>query len=419
MCSLDAPQRLKRELDTVLNLQSDLDSIEKAICDAKGVISVSAPSSDTLEAFSGLQHTHERLMSKVEVLYASLNVHEKFPELRELPLDFVRTLLMARDLKINIRKRAIGSFFEWERLDQAVGGKDQALGSQQFSQLSATLTIVLGTKLHQHTRKSITKRQPALITAIRKYNKYCEHLEELSEPDCSFPVPRPLPTNLTALRDDSDLMEDVWVAPPEDTIPLWLDNTNIRKGIQAMLKRDRCLEEQRRLEMEADNLCRWFGRELLAVELALVMPSSMSLPFTISENILIVVAIADKDLYVLLSWRRDHLLSLQSQWATPFVSQICFESHVQIAYSISAQVSQHPRTHNITSTVVIDDILEPGDLPVENAVGTPTDHVLMADLLSDEFEDDQDDAKPPLAYVKWELPVCQMNSSLFFTQLAT
>jgi len=66
-------------------------------------------------------------MAKVENLYGSLNVSERFPELRGVDLDFVRTLLLARDLKINIRKRAIGSF-EWERLDQAVGGKAQPLG---------------------------------------------------------------------------------------------------------------------------------------------------------------------------------------------------------------------------------------------------------------------------------------------------
>ena len=33
-----------------------------------------------------------------------------------------------------------------------------------------------------------------------------------------------------------------------------------------------CVEEQRRLGMESDNICRWFGRELNAVELALKNP---------------------------------------------------------------------------------------------------------------------------------------------------
>jgi hypothetical protein len=45
-----------------------------------------------------------------------------------MSLEFVRTLLIARDLKINIRKRAIASFFEWDKLDRAVGGKANPLG---------------------------------------------------------------------------------------------------------------------------------------------------------------------------------------------------------------------------------------------------------------------------------------------------
>ena len=44
--------------------------------------------------------------------------------------EFVRTLLFARDLKINIRKRAVASFFEWDRLDSAMGGKSHPLGSE-------------------------------------------------------------------------------------------------------------------------------------------------------------------------------------------------------------------------------------------------------------------------------------------------
>ena len=75
-----------------------------------------------------LKKSHGRTMDKVEALYASPNVPDEFPQLQGLPLPFVQTLLMARDLKINIRKRAIGSFFEWDKLDRAAGGRDQPLG---------------------------------------------------------------------------------------------------------------------------------------------------------------------------------------------------------------------------------------------------------------------------------------------------
>ncbi|KII90983.1 hypothetical protein PLICRDRAFT_67778, partial [Plicaturopsis crispa FD-325 SS-3] len=295
-----APQRLKKELDTVLVLQGDLDTSEKAIHATKTIISKGPASHDTQDVMAGLERTHDRLKSKVESLYASLNIHTSFPELQDVDLEFVRILLMARDLKINIRKRAIGSFFEWDKLDQAIGGKQQPLG----------------TKLHQHTRKAIAKRQPALMTAIRKFNVYCQQLEELHQPEWSIPLPQPLPTKLADLRDGSNLMEDVWIAPSEGLTPRWLEDADVRDGIRAMLKLDRCLEERHRLGLEADNLCRWFGRELAAVELALRRQSNSSLA-------------------ILLGQRREQLLLLRSRWTNPFVSLLRFQHHVTNSVAIA------------------------------------------------------------------------------------
>jgi len=48
---------------------------------------------------------------------------------------------MARDLKINIRKRAIACFFEREKLDRAVGGKQNPLGTSLTSHNRSTLTV--------------------------------------------------------------------------------------------------------------------------------------------------------------------------------------------------------------------------------------------------------------------------------------
>jgi hypothetical protein len=81
-----------------------------------------------MKIINGLLEAHQELADSVEKLYVSLNVQDSFPDLNGVELEFIRTLLMARDLKMNIRKRAIGSFFEWDRLDQAVGGRSQALG---------------------------------------------------------------------------------------------------------------------------------------------------------------------------------------------------------------------------------------------------------------------------------------------------
>jgi hypothetical protein len=128
--------------------------------------------------------------------------------------------------------------------------------------------------MHQYTRKAIAKQKPALMTAIRKFNGYCETLSSLHKAEWSIPVPQQLPTQLSALRDCENLLEDVWVTPANEGTPRWLEDIDVRNGIRAMLKVERCLEERRRLGLEADNLCRWFGSELASVELALCAPES-------------------------------------------------------------------------------------------------------------------------------------------------
>jgi hypothetical protein len=137
----DAPVRLRRELDKVLALQTQIDSVDKSIADAKQSITGPEASSDSIALLHGLEKTHETLSKQAEALYSSLNIQDSFPELQSLPLEFVRTLLMMRDLKINIRKRAIGSFYEWENLDRAVGGKRESLG--EFSLVGASARLCL------------------------------------------------------------------------------------------------------------------------------------------------------------------------------------------------------------------------------------------------------------------------------------
>jgi hypothetical protein len=76
------------------------------------------------------------------------------------------------------------------------------------------------------------------------------------------------------LRNSSSLMEDVWITHSDGEPPLWLCDADIRDGIRAMLKVDRCLEERKRLGMEADNMCRWLASELTATETAMLDPNS-------------------------------------------------------------------------------------------------------------------------------------------------
>lgn len=79
----------------MLGLQADLDTSNRALQATRVMLAKESHSDDTLEALESLERGHDRLMEKVEILYSSLNIHDKFPELKGIDLDFVRILLMA------------------------------------------------------------------------------------------------------------------------------------------------------------------------------------------------------------------------------------------------------------------------------------------------------------------------------------
>lgn len=119
------------------------------------------------------------------------------------------------------------------------------------------------------------KRKPALIAAIKKFNEYCDQLRKIQPLPRDVHLPERLPTDLSLLRDHPSFMQDVWIAPtPGQQPPRWLEDVEVRKGVHAMHKRDRSLEERRRCGSEADNMCCWFGKELMALEIAIHLPES-------------------------------------------------------------------------------------------------------------------------------------------------
>lgn len=122
--------RLKKELNSIIALQSELDVVEKGIQTAGKALEKSPASAcGSLSAImEDLSSTHTLLSEKVDTLFASLRIPETYPLLDGMNVEFIHALLQARDLKASIRKRANESFFEYDRLDQAVGGKANPLG---------------------------------------------------------------------------------------------------------------------------------------------------------------------------------------------------------------------------------------------------------------------------------------------------
>ncbi|KAJ2917427.1 hypothetical protein MD484_g3033, partial [Candolleomyces efflorescens] len=366
-----APARLKKDLEKVLAIQADLDRIDETIRLATSILG-SGP--EVAASLKQMSESHESFSAQVDDLYSSLNILDSFEGLRGLPFSVVHKLLLARDLKVNIRKRAIGSFFEYDKLEQAAGGRDQ----------------VLGTKLHQATRAAITKRKPAFLSAIRRYNKYCDELKVLLDAKWGIPVPKPLPTTIHQLKEASHLMEDVWIEPSTGPIPRWLESLDVREGIRAMLKLDRCKEERLRLGHEADNMCRWFGKELKNAHLALSHSSNQRIRCQLQQYC-------------------SRLLQTEHSWASsPFASKSQYQFHVAEAVRASA----HPGHENLTwirpminhnPTLELDAIEESGSEsdsdgellgpePMTDDEDEVTDYIDPEDILQQQIAEDEVDS---------------------------
>ncbi|KAJ7578219.1 hypothetical protein C8J56DRAFT_1112185 [Mycena floridula] len=357
-----APVRLKKELEQVMQLQAEVDTLDETIATVKASVQKSP---DAMSRLRDLGEVHQLLKTKCEKLYQSLNVHDKYPELAGVDLPFVQVLLAARDLKITIRKLAIGTFEQTAQLDQAVGG----------------VHLPLGTKKHQLVRRSISDQAPALMSLIRKFNDHCDTMRTLLRPGQTTPIPHKLPTSIQHLRTCSYLSEDVWISPTADVeTPRWLEDLELRKAIRARLHLDRCEEERRRLAFEADSVSNWFRSTVAELELALRCPKFSSLA-------------------VLLGRKRDHLLSLRKRWSNKFVPLSRFDGHVAAAVS---QAERLTGANIPLSLVWIPERPEPtvpddesdeeelGDnIPEPSSAG----QILIADLLI--VEDTPDDSDDP------------------------
>ncbi|KAH6893755.1 hypothetical protein BKA70DRAFT_1118807 [Coprinopsis sp. MPI-PUGE-AT-0042] len=355
-----APVRVKKELDLVLGLQAEIDSTQKTLESARKALEAKdSATSATSSILDELDKQQRNLATRAEDLYASVNVADAFPGLKGPQLKFVRGLMMARDMKINIRKRAIGNFFEWDRLKQASGGRDEPLG----------------TKLHQKARANIQKRVPALTNAIKRFNKKIDELSGLHQPDWNFLLPEKLPTDLGKLKDDPNLLTDVWVSTSAEEVPLWLSNSQVREAIASMHSEDRCHEEQIRVGREADNLRRWFRTEFLAVNVALLSEPSNPISFALMRY--------RNSLHVFTSrWQGNlipgHLLKF---WEENSKNEACRLLKIQ----------PHPQTYAFLEPIIgesFSSLPEDDDLPTNSGdtewkFTVSPDDIMMEDLLDD------------------------------------
>ncbi|EJD50107.1 hypothetical protein AURDEDRAFT_58622 [Auricularia subglabra TFB-10046 SS5] len=252
--------RLRKSLEAVLNLQEQADAFEESIKAAESSIACSSRPTTTAanKSIRKLKASQAELLAEAQALYATLHIDQEFEEIRGLGLQFTAVLLQAHEAKRTCRLLLQRRFQEWRTLDSANGGKG----------------LPVGTSIHTRTVAAMKKRTPTIQRALKSYNDLCERLKSLLPIGSTFPLPQPLSTDLKHLKENDQLMQDVYIASNEGPAPAWLIDETVRSGIRAMLILERCAEESLRLDREARNLLRWYRRETLAVAEACNDPSS-------------------------------------------------------------------------------------------------------------------------------------------------
>ncbi|KAH6902371.1 hypothetical protein BKA70DRAFT_1229028 [Coprinopsis sp. MPI-PUGE-AT-0042] len=339
-----APIRVKKELDSVLSLQAEIDSTQKTLESTRKALGTTDDAGCTAKSIlDQLDKQQQDLAKRAEELYSSVNVAEVFPGLEGLQLKFLK---------------------------QASGGRDEPLG----------------TKLHQKARANIQKRAPALTNAIKRFNKKIDQLNDLYQPEWMIPLPEKLPTDLGKLKDDPNLLTDVWISTSAGAdVPPWLSDPKVREAIAEIHTRDRCAEERLRVGVERDNMCRWFRKELLAVEVALHSESNSPLAFALMRH--------KNFLHVLTSrWRGEviagHALKL---WEEDAAAKACrlmgVELHARVYRFLEPLIAE-------PTLIAHEDNGDPDDLECDGFNGELiTNDILMDDILCDREEDTEEDAE--------------------------
>ncbi|KAF9494123.1 hypothetical protein BDN71DRAFT_1483215 [Pleurotus eryngii] len=309
------PMHLKQELDSILNYTT-IEATKKAL--SKGTTLLAS------RLLPELILIGEKLRTQADQIYNTLNVQNHFPELKQCSLEF----------------HAIGSFFEWDKLDQAVGGQQQSI---------------------------------ALLTAINKFNALCGTLEKLHDPTWLVPLPKPLPTQLSGLRDAQELMEDVWITPSDSTVPQWLENLDIQNGIWAMQKIDRCTEESVRLHCEAENMCLWLTTESATIHQALAVPCIQS----------------DKNLLLCLEQYLTSVECLEAQWTCSLITHKRLQGILDQLRSNPTPLKPVMFTTSVDCLMEVDYLNNDHEVLAKEARFLEPEAIILSDILEDtEVSDD-------------------------------
>lgn len=246
--------------------------------------------------------------------------------------EFLRSRMNALALKQRIRDRLRNRKFELEALERAY---------------RATVNKA---KLDNNATQQIKRKEPNIQALARKYNKFCESLQAMIDQGVAprgARAPVPIESDgLFKLDVDDDIWQDIGLtgdADDSDSIPAWLGNNMVRKGIKALLEHDRCLEEERRLSKECLAMQQWFQEEWETCQAALA----------ISQH--------DPDVVYILNLHKEHLTKLCIYWMPMIKAVMNIPANTYLAWGPLSEELQAAQEYETAESVTAGRYAESSD----------------------------------------------------------
>ncbi|CAK5269531.1 unnamed protein product [Mycena citricolor] len=187
---------------------------------------------------------HEKLSKLAESVHkqkATMGVEDKADLSKMVQSKYIQVRMNAAATKTKLRSRLRQRKFELDRVEHA--------------------------KLTTHIEDAVKRRDRSIKDLCKLYNNLCKQLQELID---LHRAPRnavaPGPINekdIWGLDVDADVWLDIGLTDINEEVdpPLWMSSDSVRKGIQALLERDRCDKEEPCLHHKCRALRWWMAEE--------------------------------------------------------------------------------------------------------------------------------------------------------------
>ncbi|KAJ8507801.1 hypothetical protein ONZ45_g9868 [Pleurotus djamor] len=243
----------ERAIADILRLVKARDSLTRQIADAEATISnLTTPHHEVFEAEDELPNLRKKradYQNDIATRKKKLGVNNLQVLNRHLKNPFFTARMNALALKSRIRERLRQRRFELQPLERTPHRK------------------ALDKHASHHTSSAASKREPAILSSVKKFNTLIDEMNSLvragnAPPRAKVPDKMPL-SGLFDLDIDDPIWRDAGLIDDHDNkaIPPWLGDQAVIDGISGMLLDDRCEEERLRLIHEATALRHWFAKE--------------------------------------------------------------------------------------------------------------------------------------------------------------